>query len=200
VALVLLLPRQPDGLPELEKQLTGSALSEWLRQLKPETVTVTLPRFAITAESDLKQPLAQFGMPLAFRRDGADFTGLCSNEQPFALSSVAQQVSITVDEAGTEAHAATGIRSSRGLASLTKHEFRADRPFVFLVRDMRTDASCSWAGSLTRCPRRAMNGRSAHDYVFSQLTRSIPFPRGDSQQCSNSSGRVPASYWRCKCS
>jgi serpin B len=138
VALVLLLPRQPDGLPELEKQLTGSALSEWLRQLKPETVTVTLPRFAITAESDLQQPLAQLGMPLAFRRDGADFTGLCSNEQPFALSSVAQQVSITVDEAGTEAHAATGIRSSRGLASLTKHEFRADRPFVFLVRDMRT--------------------------------------------------------------
>ena len=72
VALVLLLPRQPDGLAELEKHLTGTSLSEWLRQLKPETVTVSLPRFTIAADWELSDLLAQLGMPLAFRRVGAE--------------------------------------------------------------------------------------------------------------------------------
>ncbi len=52
VALMVLLPRNPDGLAELEKQLTGPFVSAWLGQLKPEMVAVSLPRFTITAESD----------------------------------------------------------------------------------------------------------------------------------------------------
>jgi len=138
LALVILLPRQPDGLAELEKRLTGPSLSEWLRQLKPETVTVSLPRFTITAELQLEDLLAQLGMPLAFRQEGADFSGLCSSEQPFALSNVAQHVRIMVDEAGTEAQAVTAIRSGRGLGNPATREFMADRPFVFLLRDLRT--------------------------------------------------------------
>ncbi len=138
VALVLLLPRHPDGIAELEKHLTSTSLSEWLRQFKPETVTVSLPRFAIAADWELTDLLAQLGMPLAFQRDGADFSGLCSAEQPFALSSVAQHVRIVVDEAGTEAHAATALRASRGLPNPEVHEFTADRPFVFFLRDLRT--------------------------------------------------------------
>ena len=77
-------------------------------------------------------------MPLAFQRDGADFSGLCSTEQPFALSSVAQHVRIMVDEAGTEAHAATAVHAGRGLGNPAIHEFKADRPFVFFLRDLRT--------------------------------------------------------------
>jgi serpin B len=138
VALVILLPRQPDGLAELEKRLTGRSLSEWLRQLKPETLTVSLPRFTITAELQLEDLLAQLGMPLAFRQDGADFSGLCSTEQPFALSNVAQHVRIIVDETGAEAHAVTAIRAGRGLGNSVSREFKADRPFVFFLRDLRT--------------------------------------------------------------
>ncbi|MGO8899142.1 MAG: serpin family protein [Isosphaeraceae bacterium] len=148
VALVLLLPRQPDGLAELEKHLTGLFLSEWLRQLKPETVTVSLPRFTFTAELRLEEVLAQLGMPLAFRQLGADFSGLCSTDEPLALSSVAQQVRITVDEAGTEAVAVTAIRSSRGLGNPATREFKADRPFVFFLRDLRT-GSLLFLGRLT---------------------------------------------------
>jgi serpin B len=156
VALVLLLPRQPDGLAELEKRLTGPALAEWLRQLKPETVTVSIPRFTITAESQLKDLLALLGMPLAFQRDGADFSGLCSTEQPFALSSVTQHVRIMVDESGTEAHAATAIRAGRGLGTHATHEFKADRPFVFFLRDLRT-------GSILFLGRLADPGTPARD-------------------------------------
>jgi serpin B len=138
VALVLLLPRQPDGLPELEKACTGPKLTEWLSQLKPETVDVTLPRFTTTSESQLKDLLVQLGMPLAFQREGADFSGICTSERSFALSSVVQHVRISVDETGTEAHAATAIRTNRGLGTPATYEFRADHPFVFFLRDMRT--------------------------------------------------------------
>ncbi len=138
VALVILLPRQSEGLAELERHLTGPFLAEWLRQLKAETVTVSLPRFTITAELQLEDLLAQLGMPLAFRHLGADFSGLCSTDEPLALSSVAQQVRITVDESGTEAQAVTAIRSSRGLGNSAPREFKADRPFVFVLRDLRT--------------------------------------------------------------
>ena len=148
VALVLLLPRQPDGLAELERHLTGPSLSEWLRQLKPETVTVSLPRFTVTAELHLEDLLAQLGMPLAFRHLGADFSGLCSTDEPLALSSVAQQVRITVDETGTEAVAVTGIRFSRGLGNPATREFKADRPFIFFIRDLR-NGSILFLGRLT---------------------------------------------------
>ncbi len=45
---------------------------------------------------------------------------------------------IKVDEQGTEAVAATTVRLSRGLNMPSIHEFKVDRPFLFLVRDMRT--------------------------------------------------------------
>jgi len=64
--------------------------------------------------------------------------GLCSTDEPLALSSVAQQVRITVDESGTEAQAVTAIRSSSGLGNSAPREFKADRPFVFVLRDLRT--------------------------------------------------------------
>jgi len=138
MALVLLLPREPGGLAELEKNLTARSLSEWLRQLKPETVTVSLPRFTITADLQLRDLLAQLGMPMAFQRGKADFSGLCSSEQPFALDNVTQYVRIMVDEAGTEAHAATAIRAGRGLGNPDTREFKADHPFLFFLRDLRT--------------------------------------------------------------
>ena len=61
-----------------------------------------------------------------------------------------------VDEAGTEAHAATAIRSSRGLSNPAIHEFTADRPFVFFLRDLRT-------GSILFLGRLADPGTSPND-------------------------------------
>jgi serine protease inhibitor len=148
LAFVVLLPRRADGLAELEKHLSGPFLSDWLRQLKPETVAVSLPRFTVSAELRLENVLAQLGMPLAFRSLGSDFSGLCSSDEPVALSDVAQHVRIKVDEAGTEAVAVTAIRSSRGLGNLSLREFKADRPFVFFLRDLRT-GSILFLGRLT---------------------------------------------------
>ena len=130
-------------------------------------------------------------MPLAFRHLGADFSGLCSTDEPLALSSVAQQVRITVDEAGTEAVAVTAIRSSRGLGNPATREFKADRPFVFFLRDLRT-GSILFLGRLTD-PGTSPRGKSrfAENPVAPHSTRSVLDHPGDPPPCSQSSGPVP---------
>jgi serine protease inhibitor len=137
VAFVALIPRRTDGLADVEKQLVEPLVSDWLRQLKPETVNLSLPRFNVTTDMQLENLLAQLGMPLAFRPLGADFSGLCTSDEPLAITDVAQKVHIKVDESGTEAVAVTTFRSSRGLVDQNIREIKADRPFVFLLRDMR---------------------------------------------------------------
>src|SRR5262249_33307923 len=112
VALVVLLPHKADGLAALEEQLTGPSLSEWLRGLKPEQVAVSLPRFIVSKELHLKETLIGLGMPLAFRAGAADFSGLCSPGEPFALTGVTQHVALEVDESGTEAVAATAVHTA----------------------------------------------------------------------------------------
>jgi serpin B len=158
LAFVILLPRRGNALVELERQLSGPFLSDWLRQLKPETVAVSLPRFNVSTDQGLESVLAQLGMPLAFRSPGADFSGLCSTDERLAISDVAQHVRIQVDEVGTEAVAVTAIRSSRGLGDPTLHEFKADRPFVFFLRDLRA-GTILFLGRLVAPGSSPLNGR-----------------------------------------
>jgi serpin B len=135
--LVVLLPKKADGLAELEKRLTPANLEEWLGKLRPEKVTLSLPQFRTTAELQLKSVLADMGMPLAFRPGEADFSGMTTRGSELALSAVAHKAYVEVNEAGTEAAAATAIKG-RSLFPPRVPEFRADHPFVFAIRDGRS--------------------------------------------------------------
>lgn len=148
-SLVVLLPRKP-GLAELEQELTEGRLGPLLAKLKERPVQVTLPRLRLAAEARLRKPLEALGLARAFG-DEADFSGL-AKERSLALSAVVHKASVEVEEQGTKAAAATAsnfaARSAEGRAV-----FRADRPFVFLVRDART--GCILFLGRLRCPRQA---------------------------------------------
>lgn len=79
------------------------------------------------------------GMPLPFS-DGADFTGM-SGTRDLSISAVEHKARVDADEQGTEAAAATGVvvRLSAALPS-EPPTFRADHPFVFLLRHNPTGA------------------------------------------------------------
>jgi serpin B len=54
----------------------------------------------------------------------------------FGISSVLHKAMVEVDEAGTRASAATVISMALGMPLV----FRADHPFIFVIRDIPTDA------------------------------------------------------------
>jgi serpin B len=96
---------------------------------------VFLPRFTVTSAFDLAEVLPSMGMVLAFTGE-ADFSGMTGRKELF-ISAVVHQAFADVNEEGTEAAAATAVVMSRS-ASQPPPLFRADHPFLFLIRDNRT--------------------------------------------------------------
>jgi serpin B len=139
LSMVVLLPKQPQGLTELENALSAENLAQWLDVLHPQEVEVYLPRFTMTAEFDLSAMLSGMGMADAFSRGVADFSAIDGTRDLF-ISSVVHKAFIDVNEEGTEAAAATGAVISLTSLPPPPVVFRADHPFVFLIREKQTGA------------------------------------------------------------
>lgn len=114
--------------------LSSTWLAEADARAAPADVNLTLPRFKMEpAAFSLAGILESLGMVEAFDLARADFTGM-TPERPLAISDVIHKAYIAVDEAGTEAAAATAVLMS-GASPVPPIEFNVNRPFVFLIRD-----------------------------------------------------------------
>jgi serpin B len=139
VSMLVLLPDAVDGLPALEAKLTVENLARWTGALRRQDVLVHLPRFSVESGFGLGPTLAAMGMPLPFS-DAADFSGM-NGKRDLAISAVVHKARVDVDEQGTEAAAATGVVV--GVTAALPGEpptFRADHPFVYLIRHNPTGA------------------------------------------------------------
>jgi serpin B len=97
---------------------------------------VAVPKFKMTSTFMLGGTLAAMGMPLAFQAGKADFTGITGGKEPFWIGEVIHKAFVDVNEEGTEAAAATAIMMvGAAMPSEPPPVFRADHPFVFLIRD-----------------------------------------------------------------
>jgi serpin B len=139
LAMVVLLPRQINGCRDMEDRLTPALLARTLGEMKRREVEIFLPRFKLESGFDLSHTLATMGMTDAFGPK-ADFSGMDGTRLLF-ISGVFHKAWGEVDEEGTEAAAATVV-CVVGLA-LEKAPppppiFRADHPFIFLIRDTRS--------------------------------------------------------------
>ncbi len=135
VSMVVLLPRENNGLQALENSLTAPKLNDWLAQLHSQKVNVFLLKFKLTDQFSLADTLARLGMPAPFSPQ-ADFSGMDGARDLF-ISAVVHKAYVDVNEEGTEAAAATGV-GVRGMAVRRPAPipiFRADHPFIFLIRD-----------------------------------------------------------------
>jgi serpin B len=136
-SMLVLLPKKIDGLIELEKTLTPPNLESWLAKSRRQEVRVTFPKFKFTREFELNKKLAEMGMPLAFS-DRADFSGMDGRKDLF-ISNVIHKAFVDVHEKGTEAAAATAIGvKATSAPPVPTQVFKADHPFVFVIRDNRT--------------------------------------------------------------
>ena len=134
LSMIILLPEKTNALAELEKNLTAENISTWLKQLRNREVIVSIPKFKMESQFDLVPVLKSMGMKDAFTNK-ADFSGM-NGKKDLAISAVVHKAYVDVNEEGTEAAAATGVAVS--LTSAMPEPipiFRADRPFIFLIRD-----------------------------------------------------------------
>lgn len=137
-SMVILLPKDVNGLQQLERLLKTSALDNWLSQARSKKVKAFVPKFKMTAEFSLGETLKKMGMRDAFSTS-ADFSGI-DGQKDLYISAVVHKAYVDVNEEGTEAAAATGIAIAASALRRPEKEiiFRADHPFIFLIRDTRT--------------------------------------------------------------
>ncbi len=137
-SMLVLLPRKNVELKDLEKNLTARMLADGLDNMQVYPTEVWMPKFSIESKANLEQLLGGLGMPLAFS-NRADFSGMTGNDS-LKIDKVIHQAMIEVNEAGTEAAAATAVIMVRKTSIMPvgeKKTFRADRPFVFAIKENR---------------------------------------------------------------
>jgi serpin B len=142
ISMVVLLPKDTDGLAALEQSFTSGVAGDWIQKLEPvDKVILTLPSFTMTQQFELSSTLSAMGMEQAFS-GSADFSGM-TGKPDFSISAAIHKAYIDVNEKGTEAAAATSIVMR---ATAMRQEFpapppivfRADHPFLFILLDRKS--------------------------------------------------------------
>ena len=143
LSMLIVLPDRRDGLRYLETDLTANMLHRTVADMGAESVEIYLPKFRMILGADFTGSLSALGMPLAFDRNRADFSGINGLTPPhhdsLSLSAVVHKAFVEVNEEGTEATAATAVRvveRASGGPSVSPPVFRADHPFLFAIRDL----------------------------------------------------------------
>lgn len=142
IEMVVFLPRDKNGLAAFEQALNPQTLRQGLEALATGVdVNVALPRFKLESQFSLAKTLPALGMKMAFDSARADFSGMTGKRDLF-ISDVIHKAFVEVDEVGTEAAAATAVVTGVTSVPMARpvKEFRADHPFVFLLRDAHSGA------------------------------------------------------------
>ncbi|MBI4304565.1 MAG: serpin family protein [Chloroflexi bacterium] len=134
LSMVILLPNSGQ-FASFEKSLDVKLIKEIIGKLGNRQVALTMPKFEFDSTFNLKKTLTAMGMGIAFDPDAADFSGMTGNRELY-ISDVLHKAFVSVDEAGTEAAAATAVIV--GTTSLPAEPITVtiDRPFIFLIRDI----------------------------------------------------------------
>jgi serpin B len=148
LSMLVLLPGNKDGLPNLEKRLSARMLNDCVAKMRERKIELFLPRFEMTwGTANLTDELRTLGMPLALTRGQADFSGMNGLEPPdddsLFIDSVWHKAFVEVNEEGTEAAAATAVTMGPRSAARPPPPvpiFRADHPFLFAIRDRKSGA------------------------------------------------------------
>lgn len=146
LSMTVIVPDRVDGLAAIEASLSNASLGQLDKALTTQRTAVSLPKFTIdpAASLSLSSALRALGVSDAFDVRTADFTGIArpaANGEKLVLSDVVHKAFVKIDEKGTEAAAATAVIAiaATGIAiEAPPFEVKADRPFLFLIRDKTT--------------------------------------------------------------
>jgi serpin B len=135
ISMVIILPKV-GKFKTVENIMDEKKLQEWLKNAMETKVEAYIPRFKFTQSFDLSKNLSDMGMKDAFSPGAADFSGI-NGEKDLYISQVIHKAFVEVNEEGTEAAAATAVVLDTK-ALIEEPVFKADHPFIFLIRDKET--------------------------------------------------------------
>jgi serpin B len=134
-SMLLILPNPKKTIDDLVMEMSPTGLTEWIGGMQEEPGRLEVPKFELEYESSLKKILMALGMGIAFS-DQANFTRI-NRAGGLQILEVLHKSFVEVDEKGTEAAAATVVIIGRS-ANATGFFMRLDRPFLFLIRENRS--------------------------------------------------------------
>jgi serpin B len=135
-SMIIILPAA-GKMQTVESGLSNDYLNSLYSSMSSVDVMLILPKFKFaTGSISFGDILASLGMSIAFG-DYADFSGIDGGTD-LAISDVLQKAYISIDERGTEAAVSTAVMLIDS-AAIPENYFVADRPFIFLIRDIPTN-------------------------------------------------------------
>jgi serpin B len=135
LSMLFLVPKA-GKFSEWEEALNYDYVTGSIQKLADTMLVLAMPKFSYTARIDLKDKLAELGMPIAFDETQSDFSGM-NGKKNLRITDVFHKAFVAINEAGTEAAAATGVVVSVDSAPPTVH-LTVDRPFLFMIYDSKT--------------------------------------------------------------
>ncbi|NWX78060.1 OVALX protein, partial [Alca torda] len=139
LSMLVLLPDDISGLEQLENKISFEKLTEWTSPNVMETkrVKVYLPRMKIGEKYNLTSVLMALGMTDLFS-PLANLSGI-SSAKTLKISEAIHEAYMEVTEEGTEMAGSAEVMGDIKLSSEFE-EFRADHPFLFLVKHNPTNS------------------------------------------------------------
>ncbi|XP_025082991.1 ovalbumin-related protein X-like [Pomacea canaliculata] len=138
-SLYVILPDTKEGLQHLEGHLDGQVLDKIVNSMpQPRLHKVYLPKMELSYRKKLDDKLFDMGLDKLFD-NRADLSGMQREgeiKRDLYINGVHHKAKIEVTESGTRAAPVTEIKDSRNFAL---PEFKADRPFMFVLREKKND-------------------------------------------------------------
>jgi serpin B len=133
---------------DFETTISLEFLNTLRDRMAHEQIELEMPKFDFESTINAKEALKNLGMEEAFIAGMADFSGI-TEEEELLITDVLHKATITVDEEGTEAAAATAVIV--GLTSLPPEpiSLKIDRPFMFFIQHQPT-GSILFMGRVTQ--------------------------------------------------
>jgi serpin B len=113
----------------VQDDLGSELMNDIQHHVRMEDVTLTLPSFDFESELPLNSLLAQLGLTEAFCPAG-DYGGIVE-DGGLCIDQAVHKATITVDEEGTEATAATMVAMPASI--MEEVELTVDEPFIFVI-------------------------------------------------------------------
>jgi serine protease inhibitor len=137
-AFLCILPNEGIKLSDYIETLNQNTISNLIGIKKKTYISVILPEFKTTFNTDLKDTLKNLGLGIAFDKYKADFSNMGKDSGNLYISSVKHKTFLQVDELGTSAGAVTSVEIQvSSFIQLERLVF--NRPFVYAIVDTNTN-------------------------------------------------------------